>query len=97
MFNDEKIKVSVTLDPPGGTVQDPQWTSSDESIFTVVDVAPDGLSAVARSVDGAQGVATLNFKDAGAVALSASMDIAVMGREVEATGVTMTAGDPEPK
>ena len=97
MFNDEKMKVSVALDPPGGTVQDPQWTSSDESVFTITDIASDGLSAFARSVDGAQGVATISFKDAGAVILSASMDIAVMNREVEATGVTMTAGEPEPK
>lgn len=97
MFNDEKLKISVALDPPGGTVQSPEWASSDESVFTIADIAVDGLSAFARSVDGAQGVATISFKDAGSTPLSASMDIAVMGREVEATGVVMTAGEPEPK
>jgi hypothetical protein len=96
MFNDEKLPVSLVLDPPGGTLQDPKWASSDESIFTV-DVAPDGMSVLAVSVDGAQGVATLSFTDAGAVPLSASMDIPVMNRPVEATGVQMVAGEAVPK
>ena len=84
MFNDEKLPVSLVLDPPGGTVQSPVWASSDESMFTV-DVAPDGMSAFAVSVDGAVGVATLSFDDAGAIPLHAAMDIAVMNRPVEAT------------
>lgn len=96
MFNDEKLLIKLVLDPPDGTVQDPQWTSSDEAVFTMVPAA-DGKSAHAVSVDGAVGVATVSFKDAGAVQLSASMDVAVMNRPQEATGVSLEAGEPEPK
>lgn len=96
MLDDEQLPVSLVLDPPDGTLQDPKWTSSDENIFTVV-VAPDSMSAKAVSVTGARGVATLSFNDAGATPLSASMDIPVMGRPQEATGVSLVAGVAEPK
>lgn len=96
MYNDEKLRVKLVLDPPDGTVQDPIWLSSDESVFTA-EPAADGKSCLARSVDGASGVATLSFKDAGAVPLAASLDIPVLKRPVEATGVALEAGEPEPK
>lgn len=101
MYDDEQITFSVKFTPENATVQNPKWTSSDESLATMV-VASDGKSATAVSVTGGRGVSTITFEcdadlGAGERPLSVSTDLPVMGRDVEATGVEMVAGEPEPK
>lgn len=62
--NEEEAEVTVTFTTKAGAPAKvdgaPIWTSSDETIATVI-AAADGMSAVIRSVDGADGEAELDL------------------------------------
>ena len=102
----EKVAVSVeVVDSEGhaATVQNPVWSSDDETVVTVV-ASDDGMSAVVSSVDDADGgqLGSANVKfsaDAdlgdGVVAIEASELFEVISSI--ATGVTIKAGTPEPR
>ncbi len=106
MFNDEKLPLAVKFvdangnDAPVDGV--PVWISTSDASVLTMNVAADGMSAFAVSVDGAQGVATVTVTadahiGAGVTNISGSLDVAVMNRPLEAVGVQLTAGTPEPK
>ncbi len=103
VLTDEQ-KVSISLQPvtaagnPAKVDGAPTWSSSDPSILAL-DVAPDGLSAVATTV-GPVGTSQIHVNadadlGAGVVPLDALLDVEVIA--AQAASLTLVAGTPELK
>ena len=97
-------KVSASVNPvdaagnPGKIDGKPSWSSSDESIATVV-ASDDGLSAVITAAGPLGTVQIVVKADAdlgeGVKEISGTLDIEVQGSE--AVSLSVAAGAPEPK